>query len=214
MAMRVRVIRRGRSLVAAAVGVVMVGACAPSEPIAPSPEPTKASATPSASNTPSTTPTSDPTPTTTPSPSPSSTLSEEQTAATDTVLEFFRLKNEFGKNPESDVQLLANITTGQTSEIQISTITQYRENGYIQTGDTVYYVLEVGDVFDRETDKTVMLEACTDATTVDLVRPDTGESVLEDGRTYFVDWNIQVLYEGEMWKVGDITSQSVERCGP
>ncbi|MGV8847827.1 hypothetical protein [Tessaracoccus sp.] len=130
------------------------------------------------------------------------------------MLEFFRLKNELGKNPDMGVQPLADITTGQTWTIQISTIAEYREKGYVQTGDTAYFVTSVGEIANRDGgNRVAVLEVCTDAHAVDLVDQTTGLSVLSNDRTYFVKWNIEVLHEGYAWKIGDITSDRTEECG-
>lgn len=131
----------------------------------------------------------------------------------DTVLEFFRLKNELSKNPNMEVQPLADITTGQTQSIEIYYLGEDRENGVIQTGNTLYYVSEVGEIAKREDVLVVAVEACTDSSDTDLI-DGSGESVLGPDRAYFVEWHIEVLHEGYRWKVGDITSESVTICGP
>lgn len=200
--------RWGPAAVAVAC-VVTVSSCAPAAPPTPSPSAIVSSpvATPTASVSPVVT-------SSVPTPSPSSTLDADQTAARETVLEFFRLKNELSKDSSADVQPLADITTGQTWTIQTSMISEYRESGFVQTGDTVYHVTNVGAIASRPGGKAVLFQACTNTTGVDLVREDTRVSVLDEERAYFVDWNIEVLLEGTRWKVGDITSEIVERCGP
>jgi len=150
----------------------------------------------------------------TPDPSPSSTLNEDQAAAAATVLEFFRLKNELGQDPYLEFQPLANITTGQTQVIQMSTIDQYRLDGMKQTGNTTYSLLSVGTVVVDDDSKTIDINACTDATNIDVVDVDTGQSVLPADRQFFVQWNMVVIDEGYRWKVGDILSDTVKDCNP
>lgn len=201
---------RGCKALVTAVAVVLVSACSSTPPPSPSPVPSTVSAEP----TPSPVESPSPTPSPAPSPSPTSTLNEEQAAAVDTVLEFFRLKNELSKDPTLEVQPLASITTGQTQSLEIYYLGQDRENGVIQTGDDLYYVTAVGSVSERGDARVMAVEVCTDSTATDLIVQETGESILGPDRAYFVEWQIEVLHEGYRWKVGDITSGRVERCGP
>ena len=148
-----------------------------------------------------------------PSPSPSSTLTEEQAAAAATVMEFFRLKNELGHDPEASFQPLTDITTGQTRQIQESTLVEYREQNLIQIGQTHYKILGVGEVFESpQTDARISVNACTDASEVDVVDRETELSVLPDARPRFIGWNIEVVKLGSVWKVGDILSGEVDEC--
>ncbi len=216
MARRVRGIARGRCTAVTATAVLMLGACAPSTPTTPSPEPTVSSVASTPSINPSPTPRPDPTPTPTPdhTPSPSSTLNEEQTAAKETVLEFFRLKNELSKDLTMEVQPLVDITTGQTQTLEIYYLGEDRDNGVVQTGDDLYYVTDIGPVSRRSNARVVAVDACTDSRDTDLIVQETGKSILGSDRAYFVEWHIEVLHEGDGWKVGDITSGRVVRCGP
>ena len=186
---------------------VVVTGCSPGEEPEPSPEPTVAttvvSATPSEVS---------PSPASSaPLPSPSSTLNEEQTAAVETVLEFFRLKNELSKDLDMEAQPLADVTTGETQALELHYLGLDREDGVVQTGDTTYGVSEVGVVSEEDGVKSVSLKACTNSTATDLIDT-TGKSILGPDRAYFVEWNIEVLHEGYRWKVGDITSGRVDLC--
>ncbi len=193
------------------LAVALTGACSPETPPEPEPEQTL-SVDPTTPSPVSISPTTEPTPT--PTPTPSSTLSEEQTAAAETVMEFFRLKNELGQDPYLEFQPLANITTGQTQVLQMSVIDRYRVEELVQTGETEYYITSVGDVEGEQDDLTVKVQACTDATDVDLVEVGTGDSVLPAERAFFVEWDMDILHDGFSWKVGDIESGTVDRCGP
>ncbi len=62
--------------------------------------------------------------------------------------------------------------------------------------------------------RAVQISVCTDATGVDLLNSVTLESVLPPEREYFVIWDIEVLESDSSWKVADITSDTVQRCGP
>lgn len=214
MARRVRKSQRRACVAAVAAALVLMTACAPSAPNTPSAEPTVTSVAPTPSLIPTQMPTPDQPPSPDPTPSPTSTLTEEQAAAVETVLEFFSLLTELSKDPEMDVQPLEDITTGQTQDIEIGLINQDRQDGLIQTGDDRYYVTEVGSVEQRLETLALSVEACTDSSDSDLIKETTGESILGSDRAYFVEWHIEMLYEVDRWKVGDITSESVEKCGP
>ncbi len=197
------------ALSALVVALVMTG-CSPGETTEPSPEPTVAT-------TQTTAPPSELSPTpsiSTPDPSPSSTLDEEQTAAADTVLEFFRLLTELSKDPGMDLQPLVDITTGESQMVEVDLISLDRENGLIQTGDDLYYVTGVGQNSIVPDGEMIAVEACSDSSNSDLVSQETGLSVLGPDRAFYVDWQIEVLKEGSKWKVGDLTNQKVERCCP
>ncbi len=189
------------------VGVLLAG-CSPASPPAPTfepPPPVPTSAEPS--------PVSSP-PATSTSPSPSGTLNDEQAAAAETVLEFFRLKNLLSRDPNAEVQPLTDITTGQTQVIQISTLAEDRAAGIVQTGDDLVYINSVDGVTELGANRVVPIEVCTDSRDTDLIDQKTGQSVLGPDRAYYVEWQIEVLREGSRWKVGDITSGRVDLCGP
>lgn len=198
----------GAAVAVAAVGMTLT-ACSPSPPPAPSPSPpiTIPELSPTTTESNSSTPSPDP------SPSPTSTLTEEQTAAAETVLEYFRLLNDLSKDPTMPVQPLEDITTGQTQSLDRAMITKDRENGIVQTGENRYFVTDIDKVLDRDNVRVAHIEACTDSTGTDLVDR-SGTSVLGSDRAYFVEWDIEVINEGDGWKIGDITSGRVQKCGP
>lgn len=187
--------------------------CSPGEEPAPTPEPTVVAPPTTPESSPPSEATSLP-PSSMPDPSPSSSWDEEQTAAAETVMEFFRLKNMLSQDPNLDVQPLVDITTGQTQEIQVSTLAEDREAGIVQTGDDLYYITEIEQVVEDALGPMVLAHVCTDSTATDLIDEDTQETVLGSDRAYFVEWQIEVSLEQDRWKVGDITSGRVELCGP
>lgn len=190
-----------------------IAGCSPGEEPVPTPEPTVAEPAPTPDSPPPSEATTTPA-SSMPDPSPSPTWDEEQSAAAETVLEFFRLKNVLSQDPNLDVQPLVNITTGQTQTIQVSTLAEDREAGIVQTGDDLYYITEVERVVEDVLGPMVLVHVCTDSTATDLIDEDTQETVLGPDRAYFVEWQIEVSSEQDRWKVGDITSGRVELCGP
>ena len=198
-------LRRGAAaLWLSTAAALLLGACTPVESPDPTPEPTLTEAT-ATSTTPSTSTSPEP------SPSPSSTLSADQAAAVETVLEFFRLKNELSKDPTLGTEPLIDITTGETQELELHYLALDREEGLLQTGDTRYGILGVGDLVTREGVRVVEIGVCTDSTAKDVVDR-TGVSVLPSDRAYFVVWQVEVLYQETRWKIGDITSGKVDVC--
>lgn len=198
--------------VLAAICLLGSAGCTPSEPapVTSAPVPTVPTTSTPAST--STAPSSAP-PSPTQSPSPSSTLTEDQAAAAKTVLSYFSILDELGKDPDASLGSLKEITTGQSLEVDISMIQEDREKGIVQTGDTRYYVQSVSPITEREGVRFATVGACTDSTETDLVDR-AGKSVLNDDRAYLIEWTIEVLFLDSAWKVGDITNERVETCRP
>ncbi|MCC2594200.1 hypothetical protein LKO27_12360 [Tessaracoccus sp. OS52] len=157
-------------------------------------------------------PTPSPSPAPSPSPSPSETLDADQLAAREVVNEYFRLLNELRKDPELPVQLLANITVGQTQDLDVRAIVDLRTKGAIQEGDIVWTILEVTRASDRGEGRVVVLQACTDNSGSDVINQATRESILPADRPNFIHWTIDAVTENGVWKVGDLTNTEVESC--
>ena len=68
------------------------------------------------------------------SPQPSETFSPEQQEAADRVMEYFRILDEVSTNPDASIQPLADITTGQSQDIDLRNIDEYRSKGWVQKG--------------------------------------------------------------------------------
>lgn len=192
-----------------ALGLGALSACTTD----PEPTPTSTvSTTPTASTTP--TPSPSPTASDTPSPTPSQTLDADQQAAQNIVNEFFRISDELVKDPELPLQPLADITTGETQSLELKAIAEYRAMNAVQVGDLEWAVVGVGPATDEGDGKLVMVDACTDATDLDVVNQDTKESVLPDDRTPVLRWTIDTVEDNGYWRVGDLTNTAVKDCLP
>lgn len=195
-----------------AAALLLVSACAPHPPhqtaTEQAPSEVAAFASPSVVTTP------DPTLESTPASSPSTAMSQEQTAAVDTVLEFFRLRNEIGRDPELDFQPMADITTGMAQEDLVSLVDQYELHSWVQTGDATSSIVSVGPVLVQDDQDTVEVVACVDSTDVDIQEVRTGDSVKPMDSVAFVEWKVSVIHDGDSWKVRDSERNTVENCSP
>ncbi|SDL80909.1 hypothetical protein [Tessaracoccus oleiagri] len=167
-----------------------------------------ASASPSLVPSVSSSPSVEPSPSPKPSPSPTSTLSPEQEAAVETVLEYFRLKNEIRKDPSRDFQPLADITTGQIQRELVEEVELFGTQGFKQVGDVTYEVQEVG----AQSASGLPVQVCSDSSGSDVVNDATGESVLTEDRAHFVRFNLTVLQENNTLKVASGQIEEVSSC--
>ena len=118
-------ITRGLRLVAAGLlTMLMFSSC--SNGTGGNPTPTPSSPSPSASAT--------PTPTTEPSPTPS-TASEQ--AAVDAVVLYLHVLDKLGSDPESDLNELNTVATGQALAQLQHNLMQYRIEGWRQVGEQI-----------------------------------------------------------------------------
>lgn len=175
----------------------------------PTPAPTVVATTPMTTS-PAPSPSPSETPSPTPSPSPS--LDEDQLAAENVVNEFFRISNELSKDPERPLQPLADITTGQTQAVYVKEIADFRKMNVIQVGDVDWGVLSVSPVTQRDSEKVVEVEVCTDNSAMDVVDQQTKESILPKERSTSIRWTIDAVEDNGYWRVGDLTNTAVEEC--
>ncbi|MDO5068543.1 MAG: hypothetical protein Q4D96_14800 [Propionibacteriaceae bacterium] len=134
----------------------------------------------------------------------------EQQAAEEVVAEYFRLKNIVKQDPEADMEPLYAIVVGDLLENELALLEQYREDHVVQSGEFTFAIQGSR----RQQDGTVQVAACTDASTIDLVDQDTGESILDPNRPFIKQWKIQTRQVGETWKVADLNTQDAEQCAP
>ncbi|RRD04879.1 hypothetical protein EII34_08090 [Arachnia propionica] len=140
--------------------------------------------------------------------SPSPVKSADQLAAEEVVTEYFRLKNIVKKDPEADLEPLQDIVVGDLLENELALFEQDRENNVVQTGDFLFVIHGSR----RQDDGTVQVSACTDASQIDLVDRDTGESVLDPNRPFVKEWSIQTTQFGKVWKVSDLDTKDADQC--
>ena len=168
-------VRSGMRIVAAVTVMVMVSGCgsdgssAPKSPltfdrssVAPSPTMTSAFPGPSSSSA---------------SPQPSETFSPEQQEAAATIIEYFRRSDEIQSNLDLPVQPLADITTGQTQDLDLRDVDEFRSKGWVQTGDVKVYIKGAEEPTDLDGSRVVQVQVCTDGREADFVDSKTGESI-------------------------------------
>ena len=148
-------------------------------------------------------------------PQPSETFTPEQLEAANTVIEYFRILDQTFSSLDADPQPLKDITTGQTQEMDINDLNDYREQGKIQTGNVIVHIL--GSEEPKEVDglQVTAIQICTDAENIDVIDSKTGKTVLKPGeRSPYLRWNINVVKLGENWRVRENTNDIALGCHP
>ena len=145
-------------------------------------------------------------------PQPSETFTPEQLEAANTVIEYVRISDEVFGNPDADPKPLEEITTGQSQDIQMSTLAEYRENKHVQTGTTVVHITGASEPVEVDGMRMVDVQMCTDVGQIDLIDSQTGKSVVVPGRPRYLQWNVTVVKTEDGWKFGDATNENALRC--
>ena len=146
-------------------------------------------------------------------PQPSDTFTPEQLEAANTVIEYFRISDEVSSSLDADPQPLRDITTGQTQEMDLNELNDYRQHGQIQTGTTIVRIMGAADAREENNLTVVTVQTCTDTSKADVVDSKTGQSIFEMGkRSMYLAWNIDVVKTGKGWKIGDATNDINLEC--
>ena len=146
-------------------------------------------------------------------PQPSETFTPEQLEAANTVIEFFHILDGVLSDPEAETQSLVNITMGQTQTIQLERVSEYREQGRVQTGTVGVHITGASEARQEDDMKVITVQTCTDTTNYNVVDSKTGKPIMKPGeRPIYLAWNIDVVKTGEGWKVGDATNENALRC--
>ena len=146
------------------------------------------------------------------SPQPSETFSPEQQEAADRIIEYFRILDEVYANPDSSVQPLADITTGQSQDVDLKDVDKYRKNGWVQTGTFTVHIKGAEEPTDLDGSRVVQVQVCSDSSGAELIDSKTGEKVLNPTRPRFLLWQMQVIKPATVWLVGDATNEVVGGC--
>ena len=145
-------------------------------------------------------------------PQPSETFTPEQLEAANVLIEFIRIRNEVFSNPDADPQPLKDITIGQSQEIQMDTLAEYRRKGQVQTGEAVVRITGASEPVEFDGVRSVDVQMCTDAGKVDVIDSATGKSVVPVDRPQYLQWNVNVVKTEAGWKFGDATNENALRC--
>ena len=203
-------VRSGMRIAAAVVAVVVVSGCGgdgSSAPKSPSPWGKTTMVAPS-----TTSPSPSLSPSSSASPQPSETFSPEQQEAADRIIEYFRILDEVYANPDSSVQPLADITTGQSQDVDLKDVDKYRKNGWVQTGTFTVHIKGAEEPTDLDGSRVVQVQVCSDSSGAELIDSKTGEKVLNPTRPRFLLWQMQVIKPATVWLVGDATNEVVGGC--
>ena len=200
----------GAAAVAVAV-VLLLSSCGGQQPrpggsgseswgTAPQQPPRTTAAQPSAASSPS-------------GPQPSETFTPEQLEAANTVIEYFRILDQTFSSLDADPQPLKDITTGQTQEMDINDLNDYREQGKIQTGNVVVRILGAEEPKEVDGLQVTAIQICTDAENIDVIDSKTGKTVLKPGqRPPYLRWDINVVKIEDGWRVRETTNDIVSGC--
>ena len=145
-------------------------------------------------------------------PQPSETFTPEQLEAANTVIEFIHITDEVFSNPDADSQPLKDITTGQSQEIDMDDLNDYRRQGHVQTGEAVVHITGASEPVEVDGVRTVDVQMCTDGGNIDVIDSATGKSVVLPGRSRYLRWNVTVVKTEEGWKFGDATNDRALGC--
>ena len=146
-------------------------------------------------------------------PQPSETFTPEQLEAANTVIEYFRISDEVSSSLDADPQPLKDITMGQTQELDMKEIEEYRQHGQVQTGTTIVRITGASETRKDDDMEVITVQTCTDTSKADIVDSETGKSIFEPGkRSMRLTWNIDVVKTGEGWKIGDSTNEDALGC--
>ena len=146
-------------------------------------------------------------------PQPSETFTPEQLEAANVLVEYYRIRDEVLGNPDADSQPLKDITTGQSQEVDINVLNDYRRQGRVQTGVTVVHITGASEPVEVDGVRTVDVQMCTDVGKVDVIDSATGKSVvISSQRPRYLQWNVAVVKTEEGWKFGDATNESAPGC--
>ena len=169
----------GGAAAVAAVTVLLLSSCGGQQPrsgssgseswgTAPQQPPRTTTAQPSATSSPS-------------KPQPSETFTPEQLEAANTVIEFFHILDGVLSDPEAETQSLVNITIGQTQTIQLERVSEYREQGRVQTGAVGVHITGASEARQEDDMKVITVQTCTDTTNYNVVDSKTGKPIMKPG---------------------------------
>ena len=145
-------------------------------------------------------------------PQPSETFTPEQLEAANVLIEYYRIRDAVLSDLNADPQSLMDITIGQSQEIQMDTLAEYRGKGQVQTGEAVVRITGASEPVEFDGVRSVDVQMCTDVGKVDVIDSATGKSVVPVDRPRYLQWNVNVVKTEAGWKFGDATNENALRC--
>jgi lipoprotein len=146
-------------------------------------------------------------------PHPSANFNTEQLEATDTLIKYYRVRDEVYSSIDADPQPLKDITTGEMQTLQLDVLESNREIGIVLKGFTVVHLLGASTPEDVNGVRSVTVQVCVDNGNIDAIDSNTGESGLVVGRIQYTKESTNVVRTNEGWKVGDgVSEEIVSEC--
>jgi len=140
-------------------------------------------------------------------------LTGEQEAARELVLEFFRLQDDYGIDDSLvDLTPLTSITTGEAQQLTVASVERYRELDAVQEGRVTVAVVAVGPLETDDAGQWLEVVVCADATEVDMVSKDTGQSVFSAEREPINEFTLRVDRTEQTWLISHFSSTPVGAC--
>ena len=137
-------------------------------------------------------------------PHPSANFNTEQLEATDTLIKYYRVRDEVYSSIDADPQPLKDITTGEMQTLQLDVL---------EKGFTVVHLLGASTPEDVNGVRTVTGQVCVDNGNIDAIDSNTGESGLVVSRIQYMKESINVVRTNEGWKVGEgVSEEIVSEC--
>ena len=93
------------------------------------------------------------------------------------MIKYFRISDEVSSSLDSDPQPLRDITTGQTQEMDMNELSEYREHGQVQTGATIVRITSASETRKEDDMEVITVQTCTDTSKADFVDSKTGQSI-------------------------------------
>ena len=146
-------------------------------------------------------------------PHPSANFNTEQLEATDTLIKYYRVRDEVYSSIDADPQPLKDITTGEMQTLQLDVLESNREIGIVLKGFTVVHLLGASTPEDVNGVRTVTVQVCVDDSNIDAIDSNTGESGMVVSRIQYMKESINVVRTNEGWKVGEgVSEEIVSEC--
>ena len=142
-------------------------------------------------------------------PHPSANFNTEQLEATDTLIKYYRVRDEVYSSIDADPQPLKDITTGEMQTLQLDVLESNREIGIVLKGFTVVHLLGASTPEDVNGVRTVTVQVCVDDSNIDAIDSNTGESGMVVSRIQYMKESINVIRTEDGWKVGDGVSEEI-----
>lgn len=144
-------------------------------------------------------------------PDPMQSLSPEQQAAAEAVMQYFQVMDEARSDVEGSLQPLADITDGNMRTMSMETIERPRSKGLKQEGPIRYEITEVAPPTEQDGEVSVVVYACSDATNGETIDVNTNMPAEGVTRIDFITYELTAA-DRHGWKLYAARSEKAESC--